>query len=217
MHPNVRYAAAELADLHALLTDLPNADWDAPSACAGFRVRDVVAHLVLAREGITREAVVALLRNGKGFSEMAGRVSREAADQRTPQQLRDGLARAVERPRSGVLGRIIPADNMLADHATHVQDVRFGVDRRARPDVERARAVLDAALGMTKPITWGIKDRAEGLRLEADDVDWSWGSGPLVRGPYGGMLLALGGRTAGLALLSGDGVEVLQPRVALAL
>jgi len=206
-----------LANLNGLLSDLPDAAWDTPSACTGFRVRDVVAHLVLAREGITREAVVALLHNGRGFSEMAGRMSREAADQRTPQQLRDGLRRAVERPRGGVLGKIIPAQNMLADHGTHVQDVRFGVDRREAPDAERARAVLDAALGMTKPITWGVKDRAAGLRLEAEDVDWTWGSGPLVRGPYDGMLLALGGRTAGLALLSGAGVEVLQPRVALAL
>ena len=123
----------------------------------------------------------------------------------------------VARPRAGVLGRLIPADNMLADHATHVQDVRVGLDRRSPPDRERAGAVLDAALRMSRPVTWGIRERADGLRLEAEDIGWTHGKGPLVRGPYDALLLALGGRSAGLAHLSGDGVDVLAPRVALAL
>ena len=217
MHPSVRYAAAELSDLLGLLRELPDAEWDSPSACDGFRVRDVVAHLVLPRERLPRKAIGAVLRGGQEFTDMGGRFSREAAGQRTPDELRAGLARAVARPRAGVLGRLIPADNMLADHATHVQDVRVGVDRRGAPDPERARAVLDAALRMSKPVTWGVRERAEGLRLEADDVGWTYGSGAVVRGPYDALLLALGGRSAGLAALSGDGVDVLAPRVALAL
>lgn len=70
---------------------------------------------------------------------------------------------------------------------------------------------------MSKLVTWGISERAEGLRLEAENVGWSHGSGPEVRGPYDALLLALGGRQAGLGLLSGDGVDVLAPRVGLAL
>jgi hypothetical protein len=49
--------------------------------------------------------------------------------------------------------------------------------------------------------------RADELRLEAEDVGWTHGSGQVVRGPYGALLLALGGRSAGLAHLSGDGVN----------
>lgn len=218
MNATVRFAAAEMDDLLGLLRDLPDEQWDSPTACDGFRVRDVVTHLVAARERtVPRGAIVPLLRNGKGFAEFGGRYSRMLADQRTPDDLRARLARAVAHPRAGLLGKLVPADNMLADHATHVQDVRVGLDRRAAPDTERARAVLDAALRMSKPVTWGVGERAEGLRLEADDVGWSHGSGPVVRGPYDALLLALGGRRAGLAHLSGDGVELLAPRVALAL
>jgi uncharacterized protein (TIGR03083 family) len=217
MHPSVRYAVAELTDLLGLLREIPDEEWNSPTACEGFRVRDVVSHLVLSREGLPRRAIGPLVRGGRAFTDMGGRLSREAGDQRTPDELRTNLERVIARPRAGVLGKLIPADNMLADHATHVQDVRVGLDRRSAPDRERAGAVLDAALGMTKPITWGVRERAEGLRLEADDVDWTHGSGPEVRGPYDAMLLALGGRSAGLTHLTGDGVDVLAPRVALAL
>ena len=77
--------------------------------------------------------------------------------------------------------------------------------------------MLDAALRMSKPVMWGVRERAEALGLEAGDVGWTHGSGAVVRGPYDALLLALGGRAAGLAHLSGDGVDVLAPRVALAL
>ena len=217
MHPSVRHAVAELTDLLGLLSELPDEKWDSPTACEGFRVRDVVAHLVLSRERLPREAIGPLLRGGKGFADMGGRISREVAGRRSPDELRAGLARVVARPRGGVLGKLIPADNMLADHATHVQDVRVGLDRRSTPDRDRAGAVLDAALGMTRPVTWGVRERADGLRLEAVDIGWTHGSGPVVRGPYDALLLALGGRSAGLTHLTGDGVDVLAPRVALAL
>ena len=218
MNPCVRFAAAELDDLLGLLRDVPDERWDAPSACEGFRIRDVVTHLVVAREWrVPRAAMGPLLRNGKGFAEFGGRYSRAVADERSPDELRSGLARAVARPRDGALGKLIPAENMLADHATHVQDVRVGLDRRAAPDVERARAVLSAALHMSKPVTWGVSERAAGLRLEADDIGWSYGTGPVVRGPYDALLLARRRRRAGLAHLTGDGVVVLAPRVTLAL
>ena len=217
MHPSVRHAVAELSDLLGVLRELPDAEWDAPSACDGFRVRDVVAHLVLPRERLPRKAIGPILRGGQAFTDMGGQFSREAAGRRTPDELRAGLARAVARPRAGVLGRLIPADNMLADHATHVQDVRMGLDRRSAPDRERAGAVLDAALRMSRPVTWGVRERSDGLRLEADDIGWTYGAGPVVRGPYDALLLALGGRSAGLLHLSGDGVDLLAPRVTLAL
>ena len=217
MHPSVRYAVAELTDLLGLLREIPDAEWDSASACEGFRVRDVVAHLVLSREGLPLQAIGPVVRGGKVFTDLGGRLSREAAEQRTPDQLRANLERVIARPRGGVLGKLIPADNMLADHATHVQDIRMGLDRRTAPNRERASAVLDAALGMSKPVMWGVRERADGLRLEADDICWQHGSGPLVRGPYDALLLALGGRSAGLAHLTGDGVAVFTPRVPLAL
>ena len=55
----------------------------------------------------------------------------------------------------------------------------------------------------------GGKRRATGLTLTATDVDWTRGAGPEVKGPLASIILALTGRKAGLADLTGDGVATL--------
>ena len=59
----------------------------------------------------------------------------------------------------------------------------------------------------------GGKRRATGLTLNATDVDWTHGAGPAVNGPLASIILALTGRNAGLADLSGDGLEILAARI----
>ena len=48
----------------------------------------------------------------------------------------------------------------------------------------------------------------EGLRLEATDMDWSWGDGALVSGPAEAILMALNRRDVS-ADLTGDSVTKL--------
>ena len=48
----------------------------------------------------------------------------------------------------------------------------------------------------------------EGLRLEATDMDWSWGDGDLVSGPAEAILMGLNRRDVS-ADLTGDGVTKL--------
>lgn len=203
------HVRAELRELADLLETLPAADWDRNTACGGFRVRDVAAHLVLAREPVNRRTLSALARGPKGFSRLAGELSVAAGTARSPSELLSGLRRAAEHPRAGFLGRLDPLDNMLADHATHLQDVRVGLGLRAEHDPVRSRAVLDCAVRLWRPITWGTRERARGLRLVCTDADWAHGAGPEVSGPYDGLLLALGGRSAGVALLTGQGLPAL--------
>jgi hypothetical protein len=52
-----------------------------------------------------------------------------------------------------------------------------------------------------------------GLTLRAVDADWSAGTGPEVAGPMLSLLLAITGRPAGLADLTGDGVRTLSSRL----
>jgi hypothetical protein len=59
----------------------------------------------------------------------------------------------------------------------------------------------------------GGKKRIAGLRLTTTDTDWSWGSGPEVSGPGLSMVLAMTGRRAGLADLSGEGVATMTERM----
>jgi hypothetical protein len=54
--------------------------------------------------------------------------------------------------------------------------------------------------------------RARGVRLVADDLDWSHGPGPEVRGNGEALLMAMAGRRAALGDLTGLGVERLARR-----
>jgi hypothetical protein len=56
--------------------------------------------------------------------------------------------------------------------------------------------------------------RRAGGRLVADDVTWTAGAGPEVRGSISALLLVLTGRPVALAQLSGPGLEVLRTRSA---
>ena len=55
--------AGQRRDLADAVADLPGAAWDTPSLCAGWRVRDVVAHVVGNAEGTftVRRALPGLL------------------------------------------------------------------------------------------------------------------------------------------------------------
>ncbi len=43
----MRAIAAERQDLADVLSDLPAEAWDAPTLCAGWRVRELVAHVTM--------------------------------------------------------------------------------------------------------------------------------------------------------------------------
>jgi uncharacterized protein (TIGR03083 family) len=204
---------AELDDLIGLLREIPAADWDKPSACDGFRVRDVAAHLCLVQLPLNGRIAKAFAGSFDKFMVLTGEYSVETANENTPAQLITLLEPRRAAPTKGFIGKIDPPQNMLTDHATHVQDVRFGLDRRTAPDADRAKAVLDAAVRLWRPITWGTKQRARDLTLVATDIGWSHGEGPEVAGPYDALLMALGGRPAGLAYLEGDGLTTLSQRM----
>ena len=54
----------------------------------------------------------------------------------------------------------------------------------------------------------------DGLRFEADDIDWVHGTGPAISGRADAVLLAMAGRPDALGHLEGDGVETLRSRLA---
>ena len=204
---------AELGEMIGVLQDIPEADWDRPSACDGFRVRDVAGHLALVRLPLNRRMVAILTKSTPRAVALGGEWSTEYADEHTAAELIGFLEERAANPRKGFLGRVDPAANMLSDHATHVQDVRIGLDRREAHDPEQGRAVLDATVRLWRPVTWGSRERARGLRLVSPDIDWSHGEGLEVSGPYDAMLLALGGRSAGLRFLEGPGLPTLIERM----
>jgi hypothetical protein len=50
--------------------------------------------------------------------------------------------------------------------------------------------------------------------LEADDVDWAVGTGPVARGPGEALVMALAGRAVALGDLAGAGKDELSKRLA---
>ena len=198
---------AERLGLADLLDDLTAGQWEVPSLCAGWRVRDVAAHLTLAHTG-TIVAAAAFLRARGSFDRMiydtAVRQARLPAD-RYPALLR-GMAGS--RKKAPGISHLEP----LIDLLVHGQDIAIplGLDRT----MPVPAAV--AAAGRIWPDLYPFRARRRltGIRLVATDCSWSAGAGLLAEGPIAAILLALTGRPAAADRLSGPGVPELRMRLA---
>jgi uncharacterized protein (TIGR03083 family) len=199
-------AEQERAALLSLARSLTEDQWEAPSLCAEWRVRDVATHIVSFDELSTLGTVGTFLRGGL----RPGRVNDVALHRYrdlSTDDLVDLLART-QRPRglpTGFKGGIA-----LTDGTIHQQDIRRALDLPRTIPEEQLSAVLDFSL--TAP-TLPSKDNRRGLRLVATDLDWSTGDGPPVAGRAEALLMAVAGRPHALADLDGDGLPTLRQRV----
>jgi uncharacterized protein (TIGR03083 family) len=199
-------ARAERADLADFLTTLTPAQWEAPSLCTEWRVRDVVAHMFSFEELSTVGLVGRFLRGGV----LPGRVNAvgvAAYADRTPDEL-TALVRDHLEPRgltAGFGGRIA-----LTDGVIHHQDIRRPLGLPREIPADRMRVVLEFA--RTAPTIRAAK-RVRGLTLAATDLDWSAGSGPVVEGPAESLLMAIAGRRGTAQELTGPGQPTLAARV----
>jgi len=199
-------AEAERAALADLLESLTPEQWQSPSLCEGWTVRQVAAH-VIGYESLGFGSVVLLMaRNGFRLSranaarldEVAGWSTERLVDEYRSHLRPHGVTAAF----GGRVG--------LTDCTIHHQDIRrpLGLPRTI-PD-EQLRVVLDF---MPRARALPAPRNMRGLRLVATDLDWSRGSGPEVRGPGEALMVALAGRPSALAALAGDGVDVLELRL----
>lgn len=201
-----RLTEHERKDLADLLADLTLDEWNAASLCAGWRVRDVVAHL-FGYEELSVPQIVGLCLLGRFDVDRVNELALAPIRDMSPALL-VATAKAHITPRrltAGIAGGIALTNTMI-----HQQDIRRPLRRpRTIPD-ERLRAALGAVL---RAPTLGARRVAHRLRLVAIDVDWSSGSGPEVRGPAEAVLMCLAGRRAALADCSGPGFAELQSRL----
>lgn len=200
-------AQEERSDLLTLLRELTADQWDAPSLCARWRVRDV-AHHIVSYEDLTWVALVGtFLRGGL----RVGKVNEVALRRRRgldPDGIIDLVARH-QRPRGLTAG--MGGGIALTDGTIHHQDIRRGLGLPRTIPEHRLVPVLD--FSMQAP-TLPSKRNGRGLALVATDLDWSHGAGPEVRGPGEALLMAVAGRAQALDELSGDGLPTLRHRVA---
>jgi uncharacterized protein (TIGR03083 family) len=92
----------------------------------------------------------------------------------------------------------------------HHQDIRRSLGRPRSVPADRLERVLGLVPGNPR---LGAGRRIRGLRLRATDVDWARGRGPEVTGPGEALLMAMSGRAAALADLSGPGLRTLAERL----
>ncbi|AUG77241.1 hypothetical protein CFP65_2407 [Kitasatospora sp. MMS16-BH015] len=197
------------AERRALLADveqLTPEQWRTPSLCAGRSVRDTLAHLAATARMTPPGFFVKLARAGFRFEVMTGREIAELTAG-TIDQTVDAFAAQL----NSTTHPPGPDDSWLGETVVHGEDIRrpLGIVH-AYPEEALTRC---ADFYRRSNLLIGGKRRVEGLTLRATDARWWAGEGPEVSGPMLELLLAVTGRPAGLAELSGEGLPTLAARM----
>ena len=194
-----------LADLLETLTD---DEWERPSLCVGWRVRDVAAHLTLAPQPPGPGSML-----WRGFRARGSfdRLNHDAAVRHAQRPGANLVAELRAHARSRRLPLVTNYRNILFDVLVHGQDIAIPLGHPREIPTDAATASATRVWTMGWPF-WA-KHRLRGFRFIATDTDWTAGTGTDIRGPIVGVLLVLTGRRAGVLLLSGPGRSELETRL----
>ena len=194
-------------DLASYLETLTPGQWDAPTLCAEWKVRDVVGHLVEGADKIPKGKIMSgMVKNGFNMNKMLAAMAIEQG-KRSSDELLKALHAAVSMRNTPPMTK---PEDVLSDSVIHTQDIRRALGTPGIVPEDRLRAVLDRMKNAGSII--GNKKRVAGLKLVATDLDWTHGDGPEVRGTGEALLMAMCGRQSALDDLSGDGVATLRSR-----
>lgn len=182
----------ERAGLADLLEGLSPAEWETPTRCGDWRVRDVAAHLTLAARFSYGEVVREMLRARGDWNRM----------------IHDSAVREGERPVDEIVGnlrsiigsrRLAPTTSPrepLIDLLVHGQDIALALGRSREMPPAAARDSADRVWTMRfPPRPWPLPK----ARLVATDIAWTRGEGDEISGPISALLLLLTGRTEAAA------------------
>ncbi|PWJ52515.1 TIGR03083 family protein [Quadrisphaera granulorum] len=199
-------ARQERADLLELLSSLPLEQWEQPTLCDGWTVRDVVAH-VLSYDDLTAGQTLHRFISGRLSTARINATVLAEFDGTSPEQLLQRLSTHL-RPAglpAGMGGRI-----GLTDALIHHQDIRRPLGLHRSIAHERLRVALPTAI--FAPVVQGIR-RVYDVRLVATDMEWQFGRGPELKGTAEALLMTVAGRTATLDELEGSGKSRILDRV----
>ncbi|MQA77682.1 MAG: maleylpyruvate isomerase family mycothiol-dependent enzyme [Streptosporangiales bacterium] len=193
--------AAERRELAALLASLTDRQWDAPTLCEGWRVREVVAHMTMPYRYSTPKVLLGLLRARGSFDRLADRAARGDAASLTADELVGSLADNVDHPWKPPGGGYAGALSHDVIHGLDIT-VALGLDRRVPAD--RMRMVLDG-IHPRSLAYFGVD--LTGISLRADDLDWTFGSGTTLSGAAQDLMLGICGRILPAGHLHGEPSE----------
>ncbi|HEY0126934.1 MAG TPA: maleylpyruvate isomerase family mycothiol-dependent enzyme [Blastococcus sp.] len=197
--------AAERRAQVELYASLSEEDWDSPSLCAGWRVREVLAHVTMPFRYSLRSVVWEIARARGSFDRMADRRARIDARELSTTQLWESLRDNVEHPWSPPGGGPLGA---LSHDVIHGLDVSTALGRDDAASPVRVGMVL-AGLRPKQVASFGVD--LDGVELLADDLDWSYGRGEPVRGRAQDLLLLVCGRQLPAGRLTGPASSRFPP------
>lgn len=193
-----RAVAAEYVALADVLASVDRSGWDKPSMCAGWRVREVVAHVTMPARYDEQAFRAELQARDFDF----GRLSNEIAARDAQLATEDLVANL----RSEVLHHWAPPGGGYHGALNHV--VIHGLDAtvplgvRRRPVDETMRIVLEDLTEGGGHVHFGTDP--SGRKLESTDFDWSCGDGEELRGVAADLALLLCGRSIPSERLQGE-------------
>ncbi|MFC9982803.1 maleylpyruvate isomerase family mycothiol-dependent enzyme [Gordonia sp. NPDC127522] len=199
----LEFARLERAEFAEMAAGLSPSQWDMPSLCAGWSVRDVVAHTI-AYLGQSRTRLTINMYRARGDLDRLNAVELHRFAAADPAKLVRLLQAGIEPAGAGALygGRVALIECMV-----HQQDVRRAVGLPRCIPLDRVRASLNYA--RISPVIRGAR-LVHGVRLSATDMDWTIGNGPEVRGSGEALLLTMTGRGPSVRNeLTGDGVPLI--------
>ena len=191
--------AAQRAELAEVLAGLPAPSWDEPTLCAGWRVREVVAHITMPFRYSGPQFTLELARSRGRFNAMSDRVARRDAARMSPGDLtgavRSNTGHPWKPPGGGYTGA-------LAHDLIHGLDITVPLGLAGPIPEERLRLILPASLTDKSVRFFGVD--LDGIELRAEDMDWTLGSGAPLTGTAADLLLVLCGRTLPPGRLTGE-------------
>ncbi|MEU0229036.1 maleylpyruvate isomerase family mycothiol-dependent enzyme [Streptomyces sp. NPDC006284] len=180
--------AAERRELADVLFGLTDHQWNAPSLCSGWRVREVAAHMSTGFRYSFGRTALELARSGGNLHRMTDRVARRDAAVLTPHDLATALRDNAHHPWKPPVGGLAAA---LGHDVVHGLDITVALGLGRRLPEDRLRIVLTTV----KPSTLRFfRADLDDVELRATDLEWSYGRGSQVARPAQELLLLAYGR-----------------------
>jgi uncharacterized protein (TIGR03083 family) len=201
-----KHIHSERAAMADTLADLPSDAWAKPSLCTGWTVQQTVGHILAAAEQTPGNFYKELISARFKFDVFTDRAARRLGALDPASLIQRLRARTIttNHPPAPVMA-------MLGEIVVHGDDIRRPLGIAHAAPEEALVAVADSYKKSNLLI--GSKRRIAGLALRANDADWRNGEGPEVTGPLASLVVAMTGRKAALADLSGEGVATLSSRM----
>jgi uncharacterized protein (TIGR03083 family) len=191
--------AAQRGELAGVLAGLPASGWDQQTLCAGWRVREAVAHVTMPFRYSGRRFVLELAKSRGRFNEMADRLARRDAARMSPAELADAVTSNVSHPWRPPGGGF---EGALAHDVIHGLDITVPLGIDLPIPAQRLRRVLPASMAGRSVKFFGMD--LTGIEFRASDLDWTLGSGTPLTGTAADLLLAVCGRKLPAGRLAGE-------------